>query len=286
MTAAPRDTGLQTVSTLVALVINGLIFAGMALAGLIGTFEPPPELDAVAVDLLELPKLGVQPPDEKALPRIVQPAPPPPETEAEVSLSREKKEEELEKKKEEERLEKERLAAEIRKKEEEDRKREEEDRRRREEDERKRKKAMQAALDRAIDRRADNEDAPGFEEGVQGGASLDPESLKNKLVYLKRVEIALSSQLQVPSVIPADTLKRLKATVSFKIDKDGKVKGEPKLTKSSGNSFFDDAALAAVRKFGPGSQLRIPLPIDDDKLTRQVLRQGLQPTMDGARMNR
>ena len=75
--------------------------------------------------------------------------------------------------------------------------------------------------------RADDEDAPGFEKGDRAGTSLDPDSLKNQLVYLKRVEIALSSQLQVPAVIPPDTLKRLKATVSFKVDAQGKVQGEP-----------------------------------------------------------
>jgi TonB family protein len=174
----------------------------------------------------------------------------------------------------------------VRKQDEERIRQEEADTRRREEEERRRKKAMEQALDRATDVRADDEDAPGFEEGHAAGRSLDPESLKNKLMYLKRVEIALSSQLQVPRVIPAETLKRLQATVSFKVDAQGKVQGEPKLVKSSGNNFFDEAALTAVRKFGPGSQLRIPMPIDDDDLAKIVLRDGLKPTMDGARINR
>lgn len=284
MTAAPRDTGLQAASAFTAIAVNGLIFTGMALAGLIGTFDEPPDLPAIPVEILELPKLGTKPPEPQALPRIVAPTPPPPPKQDEVSLSREKEEAiEREKKEKEER---ERLAAEVRKQDEERQKQEEEDRRRREEDERRRKKAMQQALDRATDVRADDEDAPGFEKGDRAGTSLDPESLKNQLVYLKRVEIALSSQLQVPAVIPPDTLKRLKATVSFKVDAQGKVQGEPKLVSSSGNNFFDEAALTAVRKFGPGSQLRIPMPIDDDVLTRKVLHDGLKPTMDGARINR
>ena len=90
----------------------------------------------------------------------------------------------------------------------------------------------------------------------------------------------------MPRVIPAETLKRLQATVSFNVDAQGKVQGGPKLVKSSGNNFFDEAALTAVRKFSPGSQLRIPMPIDDDALAKIVLRDGLKPTMDGARINR
>lgn len=283
MTAAPRDTGLQTASAITAFVVNALIFIGMAMAGLIGSFDAPPELPTVDVEVFELPKLGIKPPEPTALPRLNEPKPPPPPKQDEISLSREREEEiERQKKKEEE----ERLAAETRKQDEERIRQEEADTRRREEEERRRKKAMEQALDRATDPRADDEDAPGFEEGHAAGRSLDPESLKNKLMYLKRVEIALSSQLQVPRVIPAETLKRLQATVSFKVDAQGKVQGDPKLVKSSGNNFFDEAALTAVRKFGPGSQLRIPMPIDDDDLAKIVLRDGLKPTMDGARINR
>lgn len=275
----PRDTGLKTLSSVVACSVNGLIFAGMALAGLIDVEPAPPDLpppfDAVMVELL--PKLGSKPPEPEALPRIVQPAPPPPPKDEEISLSREK-EEELEreaKKKEQERIE-----AERRKEEEEQKRKDEAERRRREEDERRRRKAMKDALDRATDPRADDEDAPGFEDGSSVGNSLNPDSLRNKQLYIAQLMVALKSQFEVPSVIPDDVRKRLKATVSFKIDAQGKVVGEPRLVRPSGNKFFDDAALATVRKFGPGSALRIPLPTDPE-LKKSVLRQGLQPDMYG-----
>lgn len=275
--SAARDTGLKTVSTVVACSINGLIFTGMAMAGLIDVEPPPPDLPAVDVELVQMiPKLGSKPPEPEALPRIVQPTPPPPPTDDEISLSREK-EEQLER--ERQQKEQERIEAERRKQEEEEQRREDEARRRREED-RRRRKAMQEALDRAVDPRADDEDAPGFEEGSAVGNSLDPNSLRNKQLYIARLMVALKSQFEVPSVIPDDVRKRLKATVSFKINAGGKVVGEPRLVRSSGNKFFDDAALNTVRKFGPGSALRIPLPTDPE-LKKSVLRQGLQPDMYG-----
>lgn len=273
-----RDIGLQAVSTVTAFAVNGLIFVGMAVAGMFSGDPGPPELPAVDVQLLELPKLGAKPPDPKKLMRIVEPKPPPPPPAEETSLSREV-EEELERKKEEEQRKKE---EERKRKEEMERKRLEDEKRRREEREAsRRKRAMEAALKKATDPRADDEDAPGFEKGVREGTSTNPESLRNKLVYLSRVEAALRSQFEVPSLISKDKLKRLEATVRFKINKTGKVVGQPRLVKSSGNKLFDDAAMTAVRKFGPGSQLRIPLPLGDEDLKKIVLREGLRPTMHG-----
>lgn len=276
--SAARDTGLKTVSTVVAGMVNGLIFTGMAMAGLIGEEAPPPELPALPVELVTLPKLGQKPPDPKALPRIVEPAPPPPPTDDEISLAREK-EEELERE-QERKAEEERIEAEKRRQEEEERQRKEREEKKRIEDERRRKKAMEQALNRATDPRADDEDAPGFEDGSAAGNSLDPNSLRNKQLYIAQLMVALKSQFEVPGVIPADVRKRLKATVSFKINAQGKVVGEPRLVRGSGNEMFDNAALNTVRKFGPGSALRIPLPTDET-LRKQVLRQGLQPDMYG-----
>lgn len=282
MTPQPRDIGLQAVSTVTAFAVNGVIFAGMALAGLIGDDGPPPELPSVAVELLELPKLGQKPPDPTALPRIQEPKPPPPPPAEETSLSRELEEELERKKEEEERVKRE---EERKRKQEMERQRLEDEKRRREEAEaRRRKRAMEAALNKATDPRADDEDAPGFENGVREGTSTNPESLRNKLVYLSRVEAALRSQFEVPSLVSKDLLERLEATVRFKIDKNGKVVGEPRLVKRSGNKLFDDAAMTAVRKFGPGSQLRIPLPLGDEDLKKIVLREGLRPTMHGRKL--
>ena len=284
MSGVARDTGLKSVSTVIAGLVNGLIFTGMAMAGLSQGEPPPPDLPAIDVEVVTMiPKLGTKPPEPKKLPRITELAPPPTPKDEEISLSREKEEEELERERERKK-ELERIEAERKKREDEERQRKLDEKRRRQEDERRRKKAMQDALDRIPDPRADiDEDAPGFEEGSAAGRSLDPNSIRNKQLYIAQLMVALQRQFEVPSVIPDDVRKRLQATVSFKVNAQGKVVGEPRLMRSSGNKFFDQAALNTVRKFGPGSALRIPLPTDE-KLRKQVLRQGLQPKMHGKDM--
>ena len=280
MNEAAPDVGLKAFATVGACVVNTLIFVGMAAAGLLDD-PPPPELPAMMAELVELPKLGTKEPDPKALPRIVEPAPPPPPKVDEIKLSREKEEAEEREREEKRKLE---LAEKQRQEELERKKQEDLERKRQEDEERKRKKAMERALARATDVRADNEDDPGFAAGHAQGTSTDPESLKNKLVYLSLVEAALRSQFEVPMTIPPDVLKRLECVVAFRLDKEGKVVGEPRLTKTSGNKDFDEAALSAVRKFKPGSRLRIPLPTDNEGLKATVLREGLKPTMQGRKL--
>lgn len=279
---AHEDTGLQAAASASALVINGLIFAGMVWAGFATEIaQENPEPPNIAVELAELPRLGKEP-EPNALPRIVQPpAPPPPETDT-ASLSREIEEAEEEKKKAEEEEKKQRELAEEKKRlEEEQRKKEElEERKRERKEARERKRAMQDALRNLDDPRADDEDAPGLKDGVRDGTSTDPNSLYNKQVYLSLVKTMLQRQFKVPANIPADERGRLKAGVQLYIDADGKLKGEPKLTRPSGNKFFDDAALAAVRRFGPGSALKLPLP-KDAALRKTVLKTGISATMEG-----
>ena len=265
------DPALQAVSVVLAVALNGLVFVGMAFAGLMGKIEENPPPPAMDVDLLELPKLGEPPPPE-ALPRIVQaPEPAPPETDT-ASLSREIEEAE-ERKREEEK--KERELAEQRRRDEEAQK----------EEEKARKKAMADALRKVRDPRADDEDAPaGFREGMREGTSTDPNSLYNRQVYLSRLITEVTRQAKVPANISAEERRRLKADVQFNVGEDGKVKGEPRLKASSGNRFFDDAALATVRKFGPGSALKLPLPTDED-FKRLVLQKGITVSLDGKKMN-
>ena len=159
------------------------------------------------------------------------------------------------------------------------RKKREELKRKREARER-RKKTMAAALRNIDDPRADDEDAPGFEKGNEAGTSTDPNTLRNKQVYLTTVSHMLGRFFDVPAVIPPDVRKKLSCEVFFRLDKMGKLKGAPRLVRSSGNKFFDEAALRTVRKFGPGSQLKLPLP-KDPKLRKAILREGLSPRMKG-----
>jgi len=273
MNAARMD---HTLSVAAAVGVNGLIFVLMFVAGLSTTPPTIEELPHVMAEMVELPRLGDVPPSPKALPRIIKaPAPPPPETDA-VSLSREK-EEEFEKKKEEKK--KRELAEKKLRLENERKKRDELKRKKREERER-RKKTMAAALRNLDDPRADDEDTPGFEKGNEAGTSTDPNTLRNKQVYLTTVSHMLGRFFDVPAVIPPDIRKKLSCEVSFRLDKRGKLKGSPRLVRSSGNKFFDEAALRTVRKFGPGSQLKLPLP-KDPKLRKAILREGLSPRMKG-----
>jgi len=271
MSAARMD---QAFSAATAVGANAFMFLGMVMAGL--SLAPPmvEELPHVMAAMVQLPRLGDTPPNPKALPRIVKtPEPPPVETDA-ASLSRQKKDE-FEKKEE-----KKRKLAEKKRRLEEARKKRDDDRRKREDEREKRKKMMAEALRRIDDPRADAEDAPGFEQGSAIGTSTDPNTLRNRQVYLTTVSHMLGRFFDVPAVIPADIRHKLSCEVFFRLNAKGKVKGAPRLVRSSGNKFFDEAALRTVRKFGPGSQLRLPVP-KDKKLRHAILREGLAPRMKG-----
>ena len=281
------DNGLKVISSLIAGAVNTLIFVGMAMAGMIGSFEKPVDapLDIVDVQLTALPKHGIERP-KKALPRIVQPPPPPPPETDTASVSRKIKEkEELEKKKKEKELEekkKRKLAEEKTRLEEEERKIAEEDKRQKKQekiDRLKRKRMMAKALDR-IDSRADEDSPDGFADGDAAGNSLDPATLRSKNAYLSRVTLVLQRQTNVPAVISVSDRKRLRAKVHFRVNAQGKVVGKPRLVKKSGNQAWDNEVLRAVRKFGPGSALKIPLPPASEKNLRAlVMNKGLTPIM-------
>ena len=265
----------QALSAATAVGANTFIFVMMFVAGL--NLGPPmvEELPHVMAEMVQLPRLGDTPPSPKALPRIVKaPEPLPVETDA-VSLSREK-EDEFEK----EEKERKRKLAEKKRRLEEERKKRDDERRKREEERKKRKKMMAEAMRKIDDPRADNEDAPGFDQGSAIGTSTDPNTLRNKQVYLTTVSHMLGRFFDVPAVIPPDVRHKLSCEVFFRLDAKGKVKGAPRLVRSSGNKFFDEAALRTVRKFGPGSQLRLPVP-KEKKLRKAILREGLAPRMKG-----
>ena len=153
---------------------------------------------------------------------------------------------------------------------------------RKREAERKRKirKRMLAELNKIKDSRADEEDAPGFKSGHSLGRSTDPNTLRNKLVYLDLVSRIIQRQFRPPAGIARDVRAQLRARIHFKINRRGQVIGQTKVMRSSNNRFFDEAAVRAVKKFRPGSSLKIPLP-KDRKLRAKVLRDGLSPRLKG-----
>ena len=139
---------------------------------------------------------------------------------------------------------------------------------------------MAQILNRIRDPRADDDDDPGFKKGHTLGRSTNPDALKNKLVYITLIGRVLESQFEVPSTIPENVRKRLSAKVFFRISPRGKLEGRPKIVQSSRNRFFDRAALSAVKRFGPGSKLKLPLP-KDPELRKTVLRVGIKARMKG-----
>ena len=275
------DQGLSVIS---AVLINALIFTGMAFASMgDGTVEPPLKDESFIVDVspVELPKLGVEPP-KKQLPRIQEaPPPPPPETDK-ISLSSEiKKQEELEKKKEEEKKQRE-IAEKMRR--DEIKRKEEIERQKEEDDAKKRKKAMDRALRKIKkrDERADEDNPDGFADGDKMGNSTDPNARRNKATYIDRVIFAIQQQFEIPTVIPSDQRKKLKAKVAFKFDKNGKLVGSPRIVTSSGNRLFDEAAERALKKFSASGPARIPVPpFSLPQLRKDVLGGGLTLWMSG-----
>lgn len=270
-----EDRGEHVLSAGTALAINVGLFVAMILAGLAP--EPPQEPQVIMAAMVELPRIGETPPDPKALPRIVKPpAPPAPETDA-VSLSRER-EEELEKKRKKKAEEKRKIAEERRRVEK--KRKRDEARKKRIEERKRRRKLMAEALNDIDDPRAMDEDAPGFKDGHTLGRSTDPNTLRNQQMYAALVSAVLQRQFEVPATIAPEVRSKLVVEVFFRIKKNGKVKGQPKVVKSSGNTFFDRAAERTVRRFGPGSGLRIPLPTDK-KLRANILRSGIRARMKG-----
>ena len=137
-------------------------------------------------------------------------------------------------------------------------------------------------MNKIRDMRADDEDMPGFKQGHELGRSTDANSLKNKIVYTDLVRRIIQRQFDQPAVIPPDVRARLETTVFFRINTRGKIKGKPRVVQSSNNRFFDEAAIRAVKRFSPGSRLKIPLP-KDRRLRREVLRKGFSAILKGSK---
>jgi type IV secretory pathway VirB10-like protein len=275
-----RDEGLRTFAGAAAVLVNASIFVGMGLASLHD--EKPdenPEPPSISVELVALPILGKEK-EPDALPRIVQPPPPPePETDA-VNLARKKAEEEEEKKKKKDEEKKRELADEKKRLAEEEKQIEAEKKKAEQKERRDREAAMRRALNNVPDPRADEDSPEGFKDGNRDGTSNDPASLLAKSAYINLLSLVLQRQFEVPATLSEAERKRLEAHVFLKPDDTGKLTAEPKLAKSSGNKFFDDAALRAAKKFGAGTPLKLPLPPASEKdLLKVVLRQGITARM-------
>lgn len=267
-----REVGVSLSGIMFSALIHVGLFAGMAWAGVVDTEqnEEPEPIDFVMV---ELQTLGEEPPPKNALPRIVKPPPPPPPPSEDV-IKTGPREEELEKKKAEELKKKKELAEQRRKEEEEARKKREElERKRKEErDRKKRDRAMSSAFDNLDDPRAEDAPKVGSRDGHANGRSTNAAQATELAKYVGLVGSVISRQLKLPP-IPREFHKKT-VRVQFRVDKNGKLKGQPRVKTSSGNKACDNAAMVAVRRFGAGTALKIPLP-EPDWLKKKVLAEGI-----------
>lgn len=268
-----RDAAAKGFSLAVAVVLNVALGAAMAYASFA---DKPVEEAQVQMEWIEatpIPRLGEEKPKE-ALPRIIQAPEPEPAPSEAVKLAQER-EEELER----ERVQK-KLADDRQRQRDEELKKEEEDQKKRDDEERKKRNdAMRKALARVErDVRADEDSPAGLKDGHEAGTSDKAAEMREAALYAAMVALAIRQELRVPATISDDECKRLAAQLSVRINEEGKVVGQPAMRQSSGNQFFDDAALSALRRFGPDSNLRIPLPRPDLKELRNlVLKRGLNP---------
>jgi TolA protein len=85
--------------------------------------------------------------------------------------------------------------------------------------------------------------------GAQGTVRLSPE-LRD---YFRRLEERVRSSWILPGTLARDAAK-LEVELRIMIEKDGRVSGE-RIERGSGNPYFDDSVLRAIRKASP-----LPVP--------------------------
>ncbi len=117
----------------------------------------------------------------------------------------------------------------------------------------------------------------GYKDGEVGG-QVSEKRLGS--IYSARASKAIRKHFR-PSMIERSVLKRLRAKIKVtKISFDGSVKSF-RVIRKSGNSRFDDAALAAVKKFAPsaGGSKRLPAP--EPAVLSYINTKGMVITFDG-----
>ena len=217
--------------------------------------EPPQHLMA---EFVELPRIG-KVLDPKALPRIVAVPTPEPPPAAPVNLNQEREEEPV--------LDQKKVAdAQERLREDDAR---EDEKKRLDDDRKNRQKAMQKALEEVEDIRAD-EDAPeGLPDGFALGTSTKAAQVRDLALWQAEVSAKLREQLTVPAGISPGECKKLQALLTLVLDRGGHVKNKVEILDTSGNLFFDDSAIRAVRHFNLEDGTLI-LPLPNEKTLKDV----------------
>ena len=239
-----REDQFGLISSILLHIIGAFIFLNVG-----SIDEEPPEEPVIAVEMVALTALG-EPPPPKVLPRIVAPPPPPEDATKEISISREIKEEEKPKPKKEKPKPKKKKPKPKKKK----------------PKKRKRKRVSKSDLFSGLsqeDPRADRGPRHGDRRGSIEGTST---KWNGNVVsaYVSRVSNTIKRHFKPPASIDKKTLNKLKTTVYVKLKPIGQrvaqVTGRIRCKKCSGNKFFDDAALRALKKFTEEGGAKLPLP--------------------------
>ena len=235
---------------------------------------PPAEPEPPAFDWVEvesIPALGKMP-EPNALPRIVQAAAPPEPEAAPVNLNQEREEEP------EAPVEK---VPEVKPQEDLDKKRVEDEKRQREEDRKRRAEAMAKAMSNLDDPRADEDSPDGRPDGSEFGTSTGAAAVTAQSLWMAEVTSALRRRFEAPAALTPGERRKLQTSIHFTLTTNGKVKGTARIIESSGNSFYDDAALRAVAFFGEGGNESLPMPNSPllSGVKQTVMRQGMTMKM-------
>lgn len=147
--------------------------------------------------------------------------------------------------------------------------------------------ALDALLDtRNDDPRVDRKDIAritGFKDGEVGGQGLE---LKRGNIYSRKVARELSRFFTVPPFLDDASLNKLKVRVRVtRMSFDGAILAYQVVSRS-GDRTFDDAAVAAIKRFSTpdGGSQRLPTP--DAEVLRFINAKGLTITLDGRLMRR
>lgn len=263
-----RDPGPQAIAFGATLALHTIVAAGV----LWGTIREAP---AVVVEppiefvWTELPKLGEER-DPKLLERIVQ-APQPEATTAPVNLNQQREEEPT--------------PPEVKKPDEVEKQVEQPDpeaEKKRLADEKKKRDRDMAKAVAQFDERADEDSPEGLRDGFAEGTSTRAAQLREESIWAAQVAAKIQEQLQRPAAISPGECRKLATLIPIKLTAAGKVSNEPVIQRGSGNQFFDDAAVRALRYFTDDGRGTLPLPRADrlPKLREAVQRQGVPVNLE------
>jgi outer membrane biosynthesis protein TonB len=264
--AASRALALGTTVVLHVGVAVGVLWgsAGEAPAVVV---EPPIMVDP----FVELPKLGEER-DPKLLQRIVQ-APQPEAATAPVNLNQ-KREEEPEPTQEKKPDEREKPV---------DVSDPEAEKKKAEEERKRRQKEIAQAMAQ-FDERADEDSPEGLRDGFKEGTSTQAATLREESLWAAQVGARIREYLQPPAGISPGECRRLASVIPIVLSAEGKVTNAVKIAETSGNGFFDDAAVRAVRQFTDEGRGTLPLPRADrlGPLRKKVMREGVPVRLECA----